>query len=479
MPLRLGLDFGTATTCLATVRDASTFRPEVISLDGDEPFVASSVFLDEPNGTPPIVPSASVSGRAPLALFGEAERRFTRYWQDRVSAQADGVNWYHWTASQNRERALLLTYFKPELADFPVRRPVRVPVVRYGIYDALSQSDDVHIDYIEREVATPEPDTDDLVASTAAIIRSAVERSYRQLSEKVSLLVIGLPSFGESGDANEASRAQQRRLDAVRLSNVHRDFGTHDFRVEFLGEAQAAAFSLDLDADRREVFAVIVDVGAGTTDLALMPFERSLRGRFVAQRPLLTASSRFAGRDLNLAVALALQTKKEFREAISLLDQMDRRAWQLVMDREVERIKRQIERTETSHSMRLASVAAHVDGCEEYENRVKKLRKVLRWDLSTRTQSLRSAVGNACADWRSSVSTFLTQSIELVGAKGADSLVSIELVGGAFRFEPFREVMDSAVRGAGLSHSLIRYRDDGASAQTAVARGLARWAAMQ
>ena len=478
MPLRLGLDFGTATTCVATVPDLASFRPEVIPLEGGAPFQNSSVFLDAPNGARPIVSSDSQHGRCPLALFGPAEQRFAAYWKERVQAQADGVAWSSWQHVLGRERAMLLTYFKPELADHPVRRPVLVPQVRYGIYDALGQWDDVQIDLIEREVATPEPDTHDLVAATAAIIRVAVERSVTQHRARVSLLVIGMPSFGAGSDAAEAGRARDRRTEAVARSGVAHDFGTSDFRLEFLGEAQAAAVALDVVADADEAYAVVIDVGAGTTDLALLPFRRSGHGRRIAGEPVLTQSDRFAGRDLNLAVALALKVNKHFRDATDLLDGLDRRAWQLIMDQEVERIKRAIGHEEVRHTMRLAGLAAHVEGCEEYERRNRVLRRVPDWWLGQRSPALRAAVERSCRDWRNRVADFLERSAQLVHADGG-TLVAVELVGGAFRFEPLRHVLDGAVRTAGLTHVPVRYRDDGGAAQTAVARGLARWAAMQ
>lgn len=479
MPLRLGLDFGTATTCLAIVTDLVSFRPEVIPLQGDEPFTSSAVFLDFPSHTPPIVESRSESGRAPLALFGEAESRFNDYWKARVRARADGIVWHDWETKDGRERTMLLSYFKPELADYPVRRPVRVPFVKWGVYDALAQADDFEVVYREREVASPEPDTEDLVAATAAIIRSAVERACRQYSDTVSLLVMGLPSFGNDADGAEELRAKQRRLEAVERSGVRKAFGTRDFRVEFLGEAQAAAFALDLSDEREEVFAVIIDVGAGTTDLALVPFRRGAHMRFDAGQPLMTRTDRFAGRDLNLAVALALQVTREFRDAVRLLDQIDRRAWQLVMDQEMERIKREIGQEEKWLSIRLAGISSHVDGCLEHENRMKTLSRVIHWHLSTRSPSLRIAVDKSCVEWRNRVSRFLSEANEKARHLGGDGLSAIELVGGAFRFEPFRNVLQSAVRIAGLDEVAVRYRDDGLSAQTAVARGLARWAAMQ
>jgi len=411
-------------------------------------------------------------------VFKEAEERFSRYWQDRARAQSQGIDWARWQEVDGRERAMLLTYFKPELADFPARRPVRIPVIQYGIYDGLSQSDDLRVTFVERGAASPEPDTQDLVAATAAIIRAAVERSVRRYQDRVSMLAIGLPSFGHGSDPGEAMRARQRRDEAVARSEVRRDFGTSDFQLTFFGEAQAAAFALDISSEHPEVYAIVVDVGAGTTDLALVPYRRDGRGRLLPGAPVLTETERFAGRDLNLAIGLGLKTNKDFERAIDLLDSFDPRAWQLVMDQEVERIKRELTEVEQSHQIRLVDIAGHVEGCELYDHHTRLLRKSPRWELSTRTPEIQNAVRGACSEWRDRVVGFLERSAREVGGDGS-RIVAIELVGGAFRFAHLRHVLDSAVRNAGLKHIPVQYRDNGDAAQTAVARGLARWAAMQ
>src|SRR3982751_4212440 len=132
--LRLGVDFGTATTCVATVSNLAEFRPEVIPIAGDRPFVDSLVWVSQPNGKPPIVQSGNALGRSPIAVFDPARTSFWEYWGERVKAQADGVKWYYWR-SEAREQSMLLSYFKPELADNPAPRSELFPATVRSTFD--------------------------------------------------------------------------------------------------------------------------------------------------------------------------------------------------------------------------------------------------------------------------------------------------------------------------------------------------------
>jgi hypothetical protein len=471
MTLRIGLDFGTATTCVATVPNFAEFRPEVVPLRGTLLFANSSVWITGTKEEPPVVRSESRNSRAPAAVFERAEASFNTYWAERVRAQKDGVRWHRWK-EQGREGSMLLTYFKPELADDPVRKVLEVADRVVETWDGLSQSADVNIYTSTRVISDPDPDTDDLVAATAAVIRAGVEAATKQYRQKVSLLMIGMPSFGAQASPEEVSRAAQRRLDAVKLAAIGEDFGTEDFRTEFQGEAQAAGFGLDLEGDFPEAYAFIVDVGAGTTDLALVPYRRDRGTRLVPQAPIAEQTMRFAGRNLNEAVVRALLRDKNVAEA---KDAMDDRSWQLLVEQDGERIKRDLAKHEQAFRIGFHRYAADTrDDGRWYNERRRALNRTVTVEIGLESPSIADEVGHSCQHWSRFVRDFLQRALALCPGP----LVGVELVGGAFRFTPLLTTLKSVVEECGITAPLT-YRTLGDESQTVVARGLARKAAME
>lgn len=471
MGITLGIDFGTATTCVATVRDRLAFIPEVVQLAGND-YADSVVWLDCPNGRRSLVPCTKRS-RVPLDVFATARERFGEYWQSRVRAQADGAKWYYWQKGE-REQAMLLTYFKPELSDAP--KPIRINIpgrVSYE-FDPMTQSENLKVYYEEREIATPLPDTEDLTAATAALIDAAIESAMRQLGERnISLLVLGMPSLGASVARGERDRARERRLTAVELAATGKGYRARNFRVEIVGEAEAAAFGLDLETSASRVHALVVDVGAGTTDLALVRYERRA-GRLLPEATLLFDSIRFAGRDLNAALAAAMMLDNPVVK--QAYQSMDARSWQLLVDDDIELIKRSLTREIATYRIPFHRYAAHYDGCEQDRKRRDTLRRTAFVDTSLMDPRIRDSVIDACKKWTAFTADFMASAQERLS--DSEPIVAIELVGGAFKFEPLKFAFEAAARRAKLQAIPLRFRNSGSESQTVVARGLARWAAL-
>lgn len=473
MPIRLGLDFGTATTCLAILRDLADPEPEVIPLQPGELFSDSVVWFDDPLTATPLAKSRGQFGRAPLALFAAARLEFAKYWADRVRAQSDGLEWYYWKKA-NREKAMLLTFFKPELEDEQEPQFVLMPAgISYG-YDPMAQSEDLCVYYSEREVANPAPETADLVAATAALIRHAVEVAALRHSERVELLAIGIPSHNDTS-GQQAKQACERRRQAFAAAQIPRSLVTANFRIEFIGEAQAAGFGLQNISDATKTYAIVIDMGAGTTDLALIPYIRNRNGRMEAGTSIAADSLRFAGRNLNEALADVLKLEPAMRAAFAV---MDARSWQLLIEEDVERIKRALTAEPQRFGVDLTRYAAHPEGCLEDEKKRRILSKSVYYDLSLRDGPIRTAVRLRCAPWRHRLTAFLNWARTIADDERAP-IAAIELVGGAFKFRPLLFEVQTAARESGLGSVPIRFRDSGQEAQTVVARGLARWAAIQ
>lgn len=480
MTIRLAVDFGTATTCMATVPDVANFQAKVIPIDGDALIARTAVFLDRHTTTPPLVRSTSPFGRSPLATFDDAYSMFDQYWRARRTARTCGVKWAAWEqAIPSREEGLLLTYFKPELADHPVRVPIRVPRVRWGRFDPMSQSQDIEVEFEERSAAFPDPDTHDLVSSTAAVLRRCVQRALADAGpgERISVLTIGMPSFGDDISSAEATRARDRRLEAVKLARIAEDFGTNDFRVELYGEAEAAAWSVDLDLDRPSAYKIIVDVGAGTTDLALVEYHRERSGRYRVARRVRSHTIRYAGRDLTLALTLVLRNNPEFLGGIRVLDDVDKRAWQYVMDHEIERLKCGLTSSPKLFQIDFNRASAFEDATEAMSKIAQALRKSAFVTLTANDAGLRNAVGAAVAKaWLPAVSDFIRESLDDPHVRS--NFAGVEKVGGAFRFAPLNAQLLEALRLNHLPPTQVQFRDEGGQAQTMVARGLARWTAL-
>lgn len=466
---------------MATVPDLTDFRAQVIPIEEIEQISRTAVFIDRPGTRQPLVRSTSPVGRSPMGTFEQAYAQFNEYWALRREARKDGVKLAEWTQGvPNREEALLLTYFKPELADHPVRVPIRVPKNVWGKFDPITKADDLEVVFEERDASTPNPETEDLIAATAAVIRRCAERAIemRGIGERIQTLTIGMPSFSEDVSSAEATRAADRRREAVQLARIAEDFGTSDFHVQLYGEAEAAAWSLDIDSDRPTAYKIIVDVGAGTTDLALVEYRRDKAGRYSVSNRVLSQSIRYAGRDLNLALAMVLQTNEEFQRGTQVLDECDPRAWQYVMDNDVERVKCGLAPDKRKFSIAFNRASAHMWGTLEMNKAAQALQCTAFFQLAAGDPSIRSAVGGAAKkQWLPGVTTFIQRAIADIPDRR--DFAGVEKVGGAFRFAPLNALLIAALREADVPPVTAKFRDERGETQTMVARGLARWAALQ
>jgi molecular chaperone DnaK (HSP70) len=464
--LRVGLDFGTATTCAATVTDRVGLIPEIIPIQGPAEFCDSLVWVTQPTNGSALVKSDSPHGRCPTAVCEGAQVSFDHYWKERVRAQEQGIKWKRWLET-GQEQSMLLSYFKPELEDNPSPQVQSVVTSVHSTFDPLAQSEDFTYGYSDRVIANPAPDTTDLVAATAALIRTALMSAQSRTGEAVSLLVLGLPSHQALSSSGQYERAVARRCEAVEKAHL-KGICTADFRVAFFGEAQAAGYGIDVDSDAAEAFSLVVDVGAGTTDMALVPYRRGRGSRLVAKDPILTDSVRFAGRNLNEAIAKAMCAEPEIKAAYEI---MDKRAWQILLDRDVEHIKRNLRSDEQKFEIKFYEYAAAMDhGFVEDKNR-SALKKAAYPRLSLDGDNIRAAVQAACKHWRESVAAFLSLTMTEMGPR---RLAGVEMVGGAFKFAPLQHALRAAMRTAGIRDVPVRFRNVGDESQTVVARGLAR-----
>ena len=473
MGLKLGIDFGTATTCAAVVTDLSRFHADVVHLAGRDDIVNSLVWFERPNGRRSLVPLKGAR-REPVSLFEAAERDFWNYWARRVQARNKYSDWLAWR-NADRETPMLLSYFKPELADVTMPGWVAQPTYTHTWYDPGKQYSDVRTYWSWRRVADPSPDTADMVAGAAAILQRAAEHAYQKFGERISTLAIGIPSIDGRRNPKELARARERREEAIRLADIHRRYGTSDFHVIITGEAMAAAHGLDVESNDKEVLVAVVDVGAGTTDLSLTAYAR----RGTAWRPaeeLLHHSVRIAGRDVNTILAEVLGLEYDLiRKAYRALDD---RSWQVLVEQEFEGIKRAIDGNWRTFAIDLKRYCGHWEGCGEDVAKREVLKRVVHASLTWEDDRFHEVWRRAMTPWQQEVNRFITDAGRAVG-QGKPRLAAVELVGGAFRFTPLRLLLEECLKAAGFSNAPVRYRDAGGEAQTVVARGLARLAAIQ
>jgi hypothetical protein len=471
MGLKLGIDFGTATTAAAVVLDDGRFIPELVRLDEESDFVDSLVWVTSPKRQTPLVVSRSINDRSPAALFSSAKAQFAEYWKLRIGAQDRSTDWSAWKEGF-RERDMLLSYFKPELSDSPLPQYDRIVDSITTTFDPLSQSEDVSITYARRRIANPAPDSDDLVAATAAIVRSFVQAACLKYGERVDILVIGMPSLKQLGSGADYDRALQRRQEAVELSGVKGDYGSRAFRMEVFGEAEAAGYAIEPDTAASTARALLIDVGAGTTDIALVPYTRDSTGRFRAAEPLDSASVRFGGRNVNEILAHALLNNRVVRDAY---EAMDERAWQIVLDRDIEQIKCALTSEEQQFLIRFHSVAAAPESGLIDNPKRDALKKGHYELMGLETPMLVEAFDVGLEPWADALGRLTSEIISRTGGMPPDT---IELVGGALRFPPLRERLEYELYNCGFDAIPTRFQDENNEAQTAVARGLARRAAL-
>ena len=470
MGLRLGVDFGTATTCVAVMNE-STLQPRIVPVLAGQPFVDSLVWFDVEDGRKAILKSTSIHKRHPLSICQDALLDFNSYWRSRVDAFKDFSTRANWAS---RESAMLLSYFKPELADPEVVDEFESPVYAYRYATNLYTGESMllssgYLGVVRHQIARPAPATPDYVAGTAALFRAAVQAAVDGSRQRVSTLAIGMPSF-ELGTTTEARRAEATRRDALELARIQADFGDRDFKIVFCGEALAAAWGLDVVGEQERPVMLVVDVGAGTTDLSLIELQRARSGKWEPSAELLHHSLRWAGRDLNAAIAHAMMEHPSMRH---VRQAMDPRAWQRLLDHEVEAIKRSLNSVPQWYRVPLHELAAHPDGVSDARRHFERLHRVVNMSLGL--GDVEGSVRRSFQGWERSVREFLEKAAATLGPAGVKRLAAIELVGGAFRFPLLHDLANRLLTESPFPNVGVNYRDAGGTeAQTVVARGLAR-----
>ncbi len=466
MGLTLGFDFGTSTTCIA-VFDRRSLTPQVVDLGGDRPYVRSHVWIDRNGHTPSIVESKSVHGRSPKCITAEAVRSYEQFWQQRMHAYSSFQRRAGWERD-GREGDLLLSMFKPELADTEGWSGYAGYKVEY-VFDPLSQSSETVSAYstVLKWLADPAPDTSDYVAATAALLSELLGKVVRETGDRIDGVAFGPPSIDDS-HGEEFARAKERRAMAVAMSAVASNFGSRRFRAEYLGEALAAACTVELPADVPRASVLVLDVGAGTTDMSVVSFEKEHRSRWRPRAELLRRSLRIAGRDINRAVAAAMIAHPQVRAAYAAMEQ---RTVHHFLDNDVEQIKLTLLPDEQGRRVRFFRFAVHPDGPGGARKKFEALNRGV--DVSLGLKSVEPFFRRQFRAWEESVEDFLQAAGQLSGGSG--DLVGAELVGGAFRFPPLRATAERLLARHFGPAFPVSYRDaNGVEAQTAVARGLAR-----
>lgn len=469
----LGIDFGTATTCAAIVTDAVSLRPVLVDQGDAGHLVGSYVWFDHTSRGRNLLPLPDSELRVPQALFEAAQDKFDGFWKERLGVRSELALWDKWIA-KGRESAMLLSYFKPELAD--PRRATSYTFESPGpsSYDQLTQSETTSSYSRTRTIASPAPDTDDYIEGTAALLRAVTENVYRQFG-RVSRVAMGMPSFAHDRSLevnDEQERASSNRTKAIRRSCIVEDFCTSDARVVFEGEALAAAWGLELEYEHIDGLVIIIDVGAGTTDLSVVHVRRSGRG-YRPEQELSHSSIRLAGRDINYAILTALREKyHQLREAVHA---MDVRATQWLLDKDAETMKLSLgTHSEAQHTIPFPDYDRTWEGTEFHRRRRSALSRVLPVRLGIHDHQFDWAMSVVFASWDEELRLFLTNLPKVAGPSASSNLICIEMVGGALRFAPLRKMVEKCIVDSGLGAIPVRYRDQGSESQTVVAKGLAR-----
>lgn len=465
MGLTVGLDFGTSTTCIAIFNER-TVAPEAYLLDGAAPLVRSQVWLEQTDHSGTEY-AARHPQRVAKAFAEEAVRSERAYWKRRMAAYGDYLRKAKWQQA-GHEGDFLLSMFKPELAD-EVEPVADVERTEGYWFNPLTQSTESLGFYASsiRWLARPAPATEDFVTGTAFIVRQVLEKVVRDSGQKIDKVGFGMPSIADvSGD--EYRRAKERRQEIWSLARISEDFGSARLKPAFVGEALAAAYVADVPEGASRAYAIILDVGAGTTDLSLVRYAKSRRSGWQPDEELCKASVRVAGRDINVALSAALLPEKRIKQAYAA---MEPRMVQRFLDNEIEDIKCRLTKSEQAFPIDFFRFASHPDGPGGARKHYEALHRTITVYLGL--EAAAEYFARRFGKWRSDVHTFLEQAATLVPDDG--SLVGVELVGGSFRFAPLREAAESLVAECLGPNLRVRYRDDhGMEAQTAVARGLAR-----
>jgi molecular chaperone DnaK (HSP70) len=291
-------------------------------------------------------------------------------------------------------------------------------------------------------------------------------------AEKVDSLVIGIPSIADTG-TDEYRNAEAHRRDALALSGVEEALGSRQFTVRLQGEAMAAAYTVEPPEQSTVARVLIVDVGAGTSDLSLVQLEKEAGRRWAPVAELCRASVRLAGRDINVGIAKALRANIDMKRA---QEAMDPRAVQWYLDSEVEHIKRSCTNQEQWYTVNFSEFATHPDGPGGARPKHDALKKSVPFLLSL--YDIDWMFCHIFQPWVAVVTAFAEEAKMVLAASKVSKPDGIELVGGAFRFAPLRQLAEQVLTGVFGGDVPISYRDaDGLEAQTTVARGLARSAA--
>lgn len=361
---------------------------------------------------------------------------------------------------------MLLSYFKPELADLPGLVAREVVRGHQSRYDPMAQSEELTPRADLVVYATPAPATNDYVAATAALIQEALRRVTEQYNDRIDVLMLGVPALNALEDAAEAARGRDHRDQAIALAEIKNKFGTPQFRHDYRSEAFAAGAALDIRGDQRSPTVLVIDVGAGTTDIALVAYSRGASGRCVPVEELEHCSFRLAGRDINSAIADYLRDTWALRDAYQV---MDGRSWQIMLDSFIEGIKRDVTSISKRFTIPLHRIASCPDTLAFDREQRARLNRTAEAYLSLAELQLERFM----ARWRSHLRAFMER-IDAAHPHLAAELVTVELVGGACRFEPLRAAIEAEIAASPFAGTPIRFRDESMiEAQTVVARGLA------
>jgi hypothetical protein len=151
---------------------------------------------------------------------------------------------------------------------------------------------------------------------------------------------------------------------------------------------------------------------------------------------------------------------------------IDPRAWQILLDGPIEAIKLGIRDEAQRFEIPLWQLAAHSEcggyARVQYEALHRSFFPVLGFD------DLDFAMQGFADRWVPAVREFISRAVDQSG--DLNRIVSIDLVGGAFRFKPLRKLVEAVIEELNLRRITMLYRDGNDAAQTVVARGLARHA---
>ncbi|MEX2181390.1 MAG: rod shape-determining protein [Gemmatimonadaceae bacterium] len=444
----------------------------MIILENVDELVNSKVWFARSSALEPLIRRPGEAKRYVRSVFEPAQKDFGEYWQRRIGAQRNGTfeNW----CREGHEADMLLAHFKPELSEPNIATYRSRVVETKSTWDPMSQSENTEVRREFYQIASPGPSESDLIVATAAIFRSVGRRVADEYREPISQVVIGIPSISPKTEAESYRLATERRRQALVEADFAGEFGARDIEVTFQPESLAAARGIDLQPHRESQALMIIDAGAGTTDMSLVELNRLGSGLVEVGNETVSGSHRFGGRNLNEAMAnCILRGNSGLRDAFKLLDG---RARQVTLDAQFEDAKRQFSSGNEFADITFVDVANTL-GLTAHDQRNSQL-------LSQRQHCLLSALTPSLElelDMQSRRSGFGATLNNFITLCAADSGVasrhfSVVFVGGAFRFAPLRTFVEARFRELLGFDPPITFDAEGAYLQTAVALGLGRTA---